>query len=111
MSNSVAGCKTFLKVIAESKPWLKDAMAIRKPWNEDEYNLVDHNKGRMLCFGILWDDEVMRPHPPVIRALERVKAALGKARHKVVDWNPHKHAEIYSTLVSVRSLPYSCIPS
>ena len=82
MANSIGGIKTFMKAVVNSKPWLKDPLAVRKKWNEDEYNLADHGSGKNLCFGIMWDDGVVVPHPPIKRALEMTKSALEKAGHK-----------------------------
>jgi len=98
LSNTLAGIKSFMKAIAGQQPWLKDPLAVRKPWNEDEYNLIDHGKGSKLCFAILWDDEAVVPHPPVIRGLEETKQALLAAGHQVIDWKPLKHMEICQTL-------------
>jgi amidase len=91
MTNSVAGVKIFMKAVVNAKPWLIDPLAVRKKWDEDEYNLVDHGSGKHLCFAIMWDDGVVVPHPPIRRSLEIAKAALQKAGHKVVDWKPIKH--------------------
>jgi len=73
-----------MKAIASQQPWYKDPLAVRKPWNEGEYNLIDHGSGDgdKLCFAILWDDENMVPHPPVIRGLEETKQALIAAGHQ-----------------------------
>ncbi|KAG2134391.1 general amidase [Suillus bovinus] len=91
MSNSLRGLRIFMKAVANSKPWLKDPLAVRKKWDEDEYELADHGSGKYLCFAIMWDDGVVVPHPPIKRSLEITKAALQKAGHKVVDWKPIKH--------------------
>ncbi|KAJ8595435.1 general amidase [Rhizopogon salebrosus TDB-379] len=91
MTNSIAGVKIFMKAVIDAKPWLNDPLAVRKKWDEDEYNLVDHGSGKDLCFGIMWDDDIVVPHPPIRRAMEMTKAALEKAGHKVVDWKPLKH--------------------
>ena len=82
LSNSLAGIKGSMKAIASQKPWYKDPLAVRKPWNESEYNLIDHGNGDNLCFAILWDDEDMVPHPPVIRGLEETRQALLAAGHQ-----------------------------
>ncbi|KAG0694762.1 general amidase [Suillus ampliporus] len=92
MANSIGGVKTFMKAIVDAKPWLKDPLAVRKKWHEDEYNLADHGFGKDLCFAIMWDDGVVVPHPPIRRSLEVTKAALKNAGHKVVDWKPIKHS-------------------
>ncbi|KAA1468201.1 general amidase [Dentipellis sp. KUC8613] len=96
LSNDLGGIKTFVQSVVGRKPWYKDPLAVRKPWNEDEYQLVEHGGGKKLCFGILWNDGVIKPHPPVIRALELTKKALLAAGHEVVDWKPYKHAEMYA---------------
>lgn len=96
IASSLAGIKLFVEAIASQKPWIKDPLAVRKPWNEDEYKLIDHGNGQEpLCFAILWDDGKIVPHPPVLRALEVTKKALLSAGHHVVDWVPLKHTEIY----------------
>ncbi|KAG2366573.1 general amidase [Suillus spraguei] len=91
MTSSIGGLKVFMKAVINSKPWLKDPLAVRKKWDEDEYDLVDHGSGKDLCFAIMWDDGVVVPHPPIKRSLEITKAALQKAGHKVVEWKPIKH--------------------
>ncbi|KAF8961399.1 amidase signature domain-containing protein [Flammula alnicola] len=101
LSNSLAGIKTFMKSVASQQPWIKDPLAVRKHWGEAEYGLVDHGAGKKLCFAILWDDEVVVPHPPVIRGLEETKQALLEAGHQVIDWKPLKHAEIYKAIGTI----------
>ncbi|KAG2044807.1 general amidase [Suillus americanus] len=91
MTSSLGGLKVFMKAVVNSKPWLKDPLAVRKKWDEEEYDLADHGSGKDLCFAIMWNDGVVVPHPPIRRSLEITKAALQKAGHKVVDWKPIKH--------------------
>lgn len=94
LSNSLSGIKLFMQAVSAYKPWLKDPIARRAPWNEDAYALTEHGGGQQLCFGIIWHDGQITPHPPVTRALEATKAALLAAGHKVVDWIPYKHKDI-----------------
>jgi amidase len=82
MTSSLGGLKVFMKAVVNSKPWLKDPLAVRKKWDEDEYDLADHGSGKDLCFAIMWDDGVVVPHPPIKRSLDITKAALQKAGHK-----------------------------
>ncbi|KAH0838330.1 general amidase [Lanmaoa asiatica] len=81
ITNSILGLKTFMEAVIKAKPWLKDPLAVRKKWDEDEYQLKDRNNGQKLCFAIMWDDSVCVPHPPITRALKQVQAALAKAGH------------------------------
>jgi amidase len=46
------------------------------------YHLKDRNFGKDLVFGILWHDEYIQPHPPILRALQQVKQALIAAGYK-----------------------------
>ncbi|KAF8153288.1 general amidase [Crassisporium funariophilum] len=101
LSQSLAGIKGFMKGVLSQQPWLSDPLAVRKRWNEEDYNLVDHGEGKQLCFAIMWDDEVILPHPPVIRGLEETKQALLAAGHKVIDWKPYKHMEIYKNVGAI----------
>ncbi|KAF9241339.1 general amidase, partial [Melanogaster broomeanus] len=94
MTSSISGLKAFMEAVIKAKPWLKDPLAVRKKWDEDEYQLKDRNNGRKLCFAIMWDDGVCVPHPPVTRALQEVGAALNKANHDVIEWKPIKHREL-----------------
>jgi amidase len=98
MCNSVSGLKTFSKAIIDAQPWRKDPLALRIPWNEDAYNLNDHGNGTGLCFAFIWDDGVVKPHPPLYRAMLRAKRALIAAGHKVIDWENLKHLEILQNL-------------
>ncbi|KAJ7040376.1 general amidase [Mycena alexandri] len=101
LSNTLDGIKTFYKAVLSERPWLKDAMVIRKPWSEEEYKLVEHGNGGKLCFAIMWDDGVIAPHPPIRRGLEITKNALLAAGHQVIDWKPYKQAEITQTIGAV----------
>ncbi|KAF8900249.1 general amidase [Gymnopilus junonius] len=101
LCNSLGGIRNFMKSVLSEKPWLKDPLAMKKPWNEEEYRLADHGDGKYLCFAFMWHDEFILPHPPVMRALEQTKQALLSAGHQVIDWKPHKHAEIGETLWAI----------
>lgn len=82
LTRSIAGLKIFMEAVIKAKPWLRDPLAVRKSWSEEEYKLVDHGYGKDLCFAIMWDDGVVVPHPPIQRALEMTKQALIRAGHK-----------------------------
>lgn len=81
MSSSLSGITLFMRAILDQQPWRHDPSAIYKPWNDDDHALKHNDGGRKLCFGIMWDEGSVKPHPPVIRALEQTKKALEKAGH------------------------------
>ena|SRR5579863_5616624 len=81
LSTDIGGIKLFMQAVIGQRPWLKDPLVLRKRWNEDEYRLVEHGGGKKLTFGILWNDDVVIPLPPIIRALEMTKEAIIAAGH------------------------------
>ncbi|KAI0029809.1 general amidase [Vararia minispora EC-137] len=102
MSHSIGGIKAFMKAVINSEPWLKDPLAIRKPWDEDEYKLKHHGAGGKLVFGFLWNDGAVLPHEPIQRAMKMTREALEAVGHEaVVDWVPYKHAELYKIMRAI----------
>jgi amidase len=101
MCNSITGLKIFMQAVLGQRPWLQDPLAVRKPWDEEGYKLVDHGGGRGLCFAIMWNDGIVVPHPPIIRGLELTRKALLAAGHRVIDWKPIKHHEMQETLAGI----------
>ncbi|KAK7048484.1 general amidase [Favolaschia claudopus] len=101
MANSLSGVKIFTKAILDAKPWLKDPLVLRKGWDESEYQLVNHGNGKGLCFAIMWDNGVVKPHPPLHRAMNLTKQALEAAGHRVIDWEPHRMLEIYKNAETI----------
>ncbi|KAH9978271.1 general amidase [Lactifluus volemus] len=101
LSTDLGGIKLFMQAIISRRPWLKDPLCLRKYWDEDEYRLKEHGGGERLTFGILWNDGLVIPQPPIIRALNMTKEALLSAGHDVIDWKPHKHAEIYQVTAAI----------
>ena len=86
MCNSIEMVKLFTKAVIDAKPWLKDPLAVKKSWSEEEYNLADHGRrGAQLCFAMMWDNGVVKPLPPLQRAMSITKEALEKAGHKGKD--------------------------
>ena len=82
MTNSLEGVRLFTNAVVASKPWWKDPLCVRKEWSEREYALGDHGgPGGKMCFAVMWDNGVVKPHPPVRRAMWLVKQALEAAGH------------------------------
>ena len=84
MTNSLEGVRAFTKAIIDAKPWRKDPLCVRKPWSAHEYALGEHGgggAGARLCVAVMWDNGVVRPHPPLVRAMRLARAALEAAGH------------------------------
>ncbi|KAI9733086.1 MAG: hypothetical protein M1834_003633 [Cirrosporium novae-zelandiae] len=90
-STSLEGIKLFMRSALGTKPWLVEPSLLPMPWKDDESYLGPPGQ-KSLKIGVLWDDGVVKPHPPIIRALrevvEKVKNVPGV---EVVDWKPYKH--------------------
>ncbi|KAI0096253.1 amidase [Nemania sp. FL0031] len=90
MARSLDAVHTAFKSLVEFKPWDFDARCAAIPWKEDLYQATLR---RPLVIGVLFDDEVVRPHPPIARVLRSAVEALRDAGHFIVDWNAQLHAE------------------
>ncbi len=94
ISSSIDGLKAFMQAVMAAQPWRLDPLALRQPWGQDEYNLIDHGgPDGKLVFALQWDDGCVKPNPPYQRALGMTKGALEAAGHTVVDWVSYQTAE------------------
>jgi amidase len=90
LSPSAAGIRLMMKSILSTQPWLHDPLVVELPWRDEQeqeiFNLVKSatdGKGQ-LAFGVLENDGVVTPHPPVQRAIKIVANTLEKLGHKVL---------------------------
>ena len=81
MSADLSSLELFAKAIVDSEGWLTDPNVVPIPWREITLP-------SQLCFGILVDDGVVRPLPPVQKALEKTRRAIEAAGHKVIEYKP-----------------------
>ncbi|KAI8161086.1 putative amidase [Colletotrichum sp. SAR 10_70] len=88
--------QSVMKVIIDQEPWEEETQLVPLPWKRREpYKTGD------FTLGVIWDDGMAHPHPPVTRALKHAVAKLKDAGIKVVDFEPYNHkegAEIIQTL-------------
>lgn len=61
----------FMRVMLDTEPWLKEHVIVQIPWKADVY--AGLTLPRKLSIAILADDGVVRPHPPLLDALEKHK--------------------------------------
>ncbi|KAH8099837.1 amidase [Cristinia sonorae] len=89
IATSARDLALFCKVMLQFEPWLVEPPLLEIPWKQ---NVAEGDElPKKLCFAILWDDGVVKPHPPILDALKRTKDALLKAGHEVIDWQPVDH--------------------
>ncbi|TQV92648.1 fatty-acid amide hydrolase [Cordyceps javanica] len=81
MARTLEDIAMYSRVVIDSQPWLRDAKCHPLPWKPLELP-------RKLRIGVMWDDTLVRPTPPVARALRHTVTKLLRAGHDVVDWQP-----------------------
>uniref|UniRef100_A0A8H7N1B3 Amidase domain-containing protein n=1 Tax=Bionectria ochroleuca TaxID=29856 RepID=A0A8H7N1B3_BIOOC len=83
------------EALISAEPWRLDARCAALPWREDAFQEV---QSRPLTIGVLYDDEVVRPHPPVARVLRTVVEALKAAGHEILEWDATLHPECVAVM-------------
>jgi amidase len=95
LSTSLEGIKIFTKTLIDAKPWLHEPSLLPFPWKEEDFI-----KGRKLKVAVIWDDGVVKPHPPVTRALKQVVDKLESSENvEIVEWVPYKHDRAWEIIV------------
>lgn len=84
ISRSVDGLEVYVKSLLALKPWEWDSTIVQLPWNQEAFEEGLGLKQK-LCFGIIPDDRVVTPHPPIQRGLRETAEALRVAGHDVVE--------------------------
>lgn len=84
-----------MKALIDAEPWTYDARCAPIPWRGDTYQSY---LSKPLTIGVLLDDGVVRPHPPITRVLQHTISLLEAAGHTVVPWEPTLHAECIAVM-------------
>jgi amidase len=93
MARDLEDIKLFTKTIIDSEPWWVDPKCVAIPWRVIE-------PPKKLKIGVLWNDGVVMPSPPVRRALSVTVERLRTAGHEVVDWGVEGHAQAADLIAS-----------
>ena len=98
LSISLGGIKLFMHTVLSAQPWLHEPALLPIPWNAS-YRISPQ---QALKIGIMWDDGVVKPHPPITRALRTVASKLATVPNiTIVDWKPHLHDEGWAIISSL----------
>ena len=123
LSTSLAGVSLFVRTVLKARPWRWEPSLVPIPWR-DEVQLGGDGEGSgeggeggggggkasKLRVGVIWDDGVVRPHPPVAAALSKVVEELrGSDEVEVVDWQCYRHDLAWEIIVRY-SLSYPLYP-
>ena len=97
MAKSLEDITFYSKAVVDTQPWLVDPKVLPIPWRRIE-------RKSKLRIAVLWDDGIVRPTPPVTRALEETVERLKAAGHEIVGtWDPTLHRKAIEILVSLLS--------
>ncbi|EER43937.1 acetamidase-A [Histoplasma capsulatum var. duboisii H88] len=89
ISHTLGNIETFMKAVSSSCPWKTDPRALPIPWREE---LAKPPTGP-LRIAFIFDDGVVKPQPPISRALRETAARLKAAGHEVIEWDASSHDE------------------
>lgn len=99
LATTLRSLQLVVKAVLSQKPWLHDPLVVELPWrDEQEQQMLDllSNTSQKLSFGVLRDDGICTPHPPVSRAVDMVVKILEKLGHEVITWSPPSHRKLES---------------
>ncbi|KAM5349637.1 hypothetical protein ACJ41O_006142 [Fusarium nematophilum] len=82
MTSSLSALETYMQALPQARPWEVDNLVIPMPWRTEECTI--NPPGRKLKIGYILDDGVVKPQPPVERAVK-----------KVVEWDASSHGYAY----------------
>lgn len=86
LARTLSDITLYSSTIVNSQPWLRDPKCLPIPWRSVELP-------SKLKIGVLWNDGMVLPTPPVARALKTAVEKLRNAGHEVVDWDPRDQFE------------------
>ena len=92
----------FMKTLIDAKPWIREPSLIPLPWKTESQLQATPRGERKLKVGVMYDDGIVRPHPPVLRALRTMADRLkGVPGIEVVDWKPYKKDLAWDIIASL----------
>lgn len=97
MTRNIESLIATFKAVITARPWDLDPKCAPLPWRSGVYIEM---QTRPLVIGIMRDDGVVKPHPPVARVLNHVAKLLQGAGHELVEWRPEDmHLECIKIMV------------
>lgn len=84
LARNVDGLEAWMKALLAQTPWDVGTSLASHPWRSD-IGLGE------FTIGVMWDDGIVRSHPPVLRALRTAVDKLKAAGIRAVEWEPYNH--------------------
>lgn len=89
MTTTARSLTLLFKAVLGQRPWDHDPLVVELPWRDEVERamreMVEHSRtgSSGLAFAVMHDDGLVRPHPPVERAMKLVEQTLKKLGHRV----------------------------
>ncbi|KAI8255803.1 putative amidase [Colletotrichum sp. SAR 10_77] len=84
LGQSVDDLNRFMSAMLGAEPWQTETSLVPLPWRQVALK-------KDITIGVMFDDGCVKPHPPVLRALQHATDKLKAAGIKVVEWKPFDH--------------------
>lgn len=81
LARSADDIDLFMKALLDKEPWTIDPLVLPIPWRD-----VPEPKATSLKIAICYDDGIVKPTPPILRALDIAEKKLKAAGVEVVEW-------------------------
>ncbi|KAL6241221.1 hypothetical protein RBB50_011900 [Rhinocladiella similis] len=88
MAKRLSSLVAVTRAVLNSQTWLQDPKVVPMPWREDVYQKVLNQR---LKIGLIINDGIVEPHPPVKRAVQEAAALFRNAGHEIVLWDTSEH--------------------
>ena len=106
LATSAASLRLVVKALLARNPWFHDPFVHELPWRyEQEREILeltgaigDASKAGRLAFGVLRHDGLVKPTPPVRRAIEEAVKAMKDLGHEV-NFPSHLHSKLTQFLI------------
>ncbi|KAJ1335043.1 Amidase [Microdochium nivale] len=86
MARTLEDVELYSRAVVAAEPWRRDPRCLPMPWRAASL-------GPKLRVGVMWDDGMALPTPPVTRALREVVDKLAAAGHDIVEWSSQDQHE------------------
>lgn len=100
LATTAGSLRLLVKAILSQQPWLHDPLVHEIPWRESHEQEIqslirsESSSSGKLCFGVMATDGIVKPSPPILRAIDIVVKALRSQGHEVIEWQPPFHGDI-----------------
>ncbi|KAF9066614.1 amidase signature domain-containing protein [Rhodocollybia butyracea] len=83
----------FFNVVFAAQPWLQNMALVPLPWKREPMKWS--GTGGKIRLGVMWNDLVVLPQPPIRRALQAMVDVLKETgNYEIIDYEPTYHKDL-----------------